>query len=924
MTAQLTFLGWDTPPIHSLSNWLVTRAGTDSILDLSEVTIVLPSANGVKHLQQALIEDATSRNLAFLPPEISTVGGLPEQLYPHKSPASESFQHLAWVSAVKDVGNSNRLKTLLPVLPARNNHHAWQQIAKTIANVHRELSGETLAFIDMVDHCQQQGLSHETQRWQELQLIQDAYFALLDQHQVWDLQSARVIALKNNEISVESSRRFVVAGCSDLSATLRGFLDAISNQTEFIVFSPQDFAHGFDGVGCLIPAEWDATIPSVPMSQVKLAGDPNHQCELVLDTIAGLPEEVSTADVLVATPDASDQNQIVRQLLRHDLATSVPTGKSISETKPVVLVQAIRDYLCDSNFDALSNLLRHPDVGKYILPTQSITSALKALTRYHEDRLPLNDSDIRSLANRYPALASAVDSIHRWTRTLTRVGTALQHHEGLINLLTAVYGELTFDRDTDIAQINSIKSITQHSIELATAYDQLELEVSLVEFLGQLLDSLAILSIPSTPKADAITISGWLDAPWSTHPYVILTSVNEGIIPTTSNTELFIQDQTRMALGLLNNQRRLARDAYALALLRHSRHLTAISKRTTTQGDPLPISRLLLHGSIEQQARLVKQFSSGEVTRARHRLNDQATANPLPPLEIKIAPYKPESISVTALRSYLSCPLRYYLAHVLRLESTEDSSRELSPLTFGNLVHNVLYQFGDSGCKDSIDEEEIFEFLKAAATKEFRRHYGKSGYPAVRLQLEQIYLRLSAFASWQAQWRADGWIIHEVEYKVTEPVAVLEDYPECKIHGRIDRIDYHPAKSEYAIFDYKTSESSDSPEASHKSSRPPGWSDLQLPMYRHLARGITRDAPILLGYISLGKELAKIGAQIASWDEATLFDADQTAVDVIRAIHNGEFSESSVSLDVQFDSYAELLGRTTLDHPGVQITELPS
>ena len=924
MTTQLTFLGWDAPPIQSLCNWLLKHAGTNSVLDLSNKTIVLPSASGIKHLQQALVEETTSRNLAILPPKITTVGGLPEQLYPHKPPASESFQHLAWVSAIRDVAINNGLKTLLPAMPARQNHHAWQQIAKTIATVHRELYGEGLAFSDMVDHCQRQGASHETLRWQELQLVQDAYFALLDQHKVWDLQSARVIALKNNELSVESSRRFVVAGCTDLSATFRGFLAAISNQTEFIVFSPQQFAHGFDDVGCLIPAEWDATIPSVPVSQVQLASDPNHQCELVLDTITGLPEDVTSCDILITTPDANDEKQIVRQLHRHDVAATVPTGQSLSDTKPVVLVQGIRDYLADSNFDALSNLLRHPDVSNYILPNKSITATLRELTQYHEERLPLNDSDIRSLAKRYPALASAVDRIHDWTKTLNQVETAFQCHDALINLLTAVYGELTFDRETDISQINSIKSIAQHSIELATAYDQLEQDVTLIEFLTQLLESLDSLSIPPTPKTDAITISGWLDAPWSTQPYVILTSVNEGIIPTTSNTELFIQDETRIALGLLNNQRRLARDAYALALLRHSRNLTVISKRTTYQGDPLPISRLLLHGPIEQQARLVKQFSSGEVTMGRNRLNDLATIHPLSPLEVEISPYKPESISVTSLRSYLSCPLRYYLAHVLRLKSTEDSSRELSPLTFGNLVHNVLYQFGVSECKNSIDKDEIFEFLKTAATKEFRRNYGKSGYPAVRLQLEQIYLRLSAFASWQARWRADGWVIQEVEYNAPEPVPVLEDYPECKIHGRIDRIDYHPAKSTYAIFDYKTSESSDSPEASHKSSRPPGWSDLQLPMYRHLARGLTKDASILLGYISLGKELGKVGAQFATWDEATLLNADQTAVDVIRAIHNGDFSELSDNIDVKFDNYAELLGRTTLDHPGVKITGVSS
>ena len=924
VTTQTTFLGWHAPPVKLLCNWLLEHSGPDNILDLSAVTIVLPSASGVKHLQQAIIEETTSRNQAFLPPELITIGGLPEQLYPHKSAASESFQQLAWVRAIKEVANSNGLQTLLPILPAAQNQHAWQKIAESVAAVHRELSGEGLTFTDLVDYCKKENRPYEIRRWQELKLIQDAYLSLLDHHQVWDLQTARVIALRNEEISAEPSRQFVIAGCSDLSATLRGFLAAISAQTEFIVFSPPEFAQRFDDVGCLIPEMWDASIPALPISQIKLASDPNHQCELILDTITDFPEKVSAADILVATPDPKDQKQIVRQLHHHHIKASVPTGPPLSKTNPVLLVRTIKDYLGESNFAALSSLLRHPDVINYVLPNHDPTEVLRELTSYHEQHLPLDDTNIRSNSKRYPALASAVETMHRWTRHLHTTESCLEHHEALIKLLTIVYGDIALHRETDLAQIKAITSITHQSIELATAYDQLELGVSIVEFLSQLLDSFATLTVPSIPIPDGLSISGWLDAPWSTHSYVILTSVNEGIIPTTSNTELFIQDQTRIALGLLNNQRRLARDAYALALLRHSRQLTAISKRTTYQGDPLAISRLLLHGPIEQQARLVKQFSIGEVFTSNYRLKNPATNKSLSPLTVRLAPHQINSVSVTALASYLKCPLRYYLNHVLHLKSVDDYSQELSPQTFGNFVHKVLDQFGVSAHKDSIDEEEIFEFLRNTAISEFRRNYGQTSYPTVRLQLEQIFLRLSAFASWQAKWRADGWLIQEVEYRPHDPATILDQHPEYKIHGRIDRIDYHPGKATYAIFDYKTSESSTSPDTSHKSNEPPGWSDLQLPMYRHLAKEVTQDAPILLGYITLGKELADIGAKFATWDEELLADADQTAVQVIKAIHKGEFLESKDDIPVKYDHYAELLGRTTLDHPGIEITEVSS
>ena len=158
--------------------------------------------------------------------------------------------------------------------------------------------------------------------------------------------------------------------------------------------------------------------------------------------------------------------------------------------------------------------------------------------------------------------------------------------------------------------------------------------------------------------------------------------------------------------------------------------------------------------------------------------------------------------------------------------------------------------------------------------------------------------------------------IIEAEYNASDPVIILDEFPECKIHGRVDRIDYNPQTKTYAIFDYKTSESADSPEKAHRSSNEPGWADLQLPMYRHLCREITAEKRVTLGYITLGKDLTSVGAQFANWDPTTLKHADKIAVDVIQAMRNGDFSQANQNVVETFDNYASLLGLTTLDHPG--------
>ena len=399
----------------------------------------------------------------------------------------------------------------------------------------------------------------------------------------------------------------------------------------------------------------------------------------------------------------------------------------------------------------------------------------------------------------------------------------------------------------------------------------------------------------------------------------MLLGVNEGTVPSSSNSDTFLPDGLRMTLGINNNQRRLARDAYTLALLKHSRDLVVFTKRANQSGEPQIISRLLLHGSLEQQAELIHRFSTGGVNVANHKLKQLSSESSLPAIEVKLEPYMQESYSVTSLRAYLQCPVRYYLHYVLGLRSVEDDSVELSPLAFGLLVHDVLQQFGTSEYANSIDSVEIDAYLRDRALATYRRRYGKSSYPTIRLQLEQVFHRLSIFSRWQSEWRAEGWEIQHVEFDSLEPAIISSDAPDCKVHGRIDRIDFHQATNTYAVFDYKTSDKVATPKAAHQITTPPYWKDLQLPMYRHLTRDITKDSTVRLGYISLSNDGHGLNVNFADWDDAILQQADSVAIEAIRCIRSGNYGPLSDSIDSRVDDYADLLGLTALDSPLLQV-----
>ena len=120
-------------------------------------------------------------------------------------------------------------------------------------------------------------------------------------------------------------------------------------------------------------------------------------------------------------------------------------------------------------------------------------------------------------------------------------------------------------------------------------------------------------------------------------------------------------------------------------------------------------------------------------------------------------------MSVTKFRDYIACPYRFYLRHVLNLQTISDEAAELDGGAFGDLVHLVLEQFGRAPDAADVrvtgEPSRIVEYLDFQLGRITTARYGKHVRPAVRVQIEQIRLRLAAFAEWQAARTRDGWRI---------------------------------------------------------------------------------------------------------------------------------------------------------------------
>ena len=94
----------------------------------------------------------------------------------------------------------------------------------------------------------------------------------------------------------------------------------------------------------------------------------------------------------------------------------------------------------------------------------------------------------------------------------------------------------------------------------------------------------------------------------------------------------------------------------------------------------------------------------------------------------------------TEFETYLTCPFRYCLTRVLRIERGPVPSREMDAAVFGNLIHHTLEAFGHEVLPLGegmlqLDEREIRTRVQARLEAETIALFGPDPAPAVRVQI---------------------------------------------------------------------------------------------------------------------------------------------------------------------------------------------
>ncbi len=921
MSIDRVFLDWGRSALHRVADYLAQDHRQAGQFDLGGVIVAVPGGRAGRRFLEVLVEWAERKRCALVPPRIVTVGRLPEMLYQARKPfASHLVQQLAWVQAVRGC-DSAVCRQFLPSLPDGSNLADSLALGDMLARLHRELAADALDFHAVADCGVRLPGFREQARWQALAEIQRQYLQALDLLDLWDLQTARLFAIRHGECRTDA--RIVLVGLADLNQSQRLMLDQVADRVTALILAPRSLADRFDEHGCLRPEAWQDEVLPIPAEKIEIVGDPADQAAAAVRVLAGWDGRYSARDIVIGVPDDRVVPYLQQQFDECRIRARYGVGLPIARCSPYRLLAVAADYLESPRFSATAAMVRHPAVGDWLSSQGLAGDWLSPLDQFFSEHLPYAIDDAKPAADKSPTANSprplagegqgvrtggrdtawnpsdAMASLHRAVEQAVAAFRGEPRALGewgqpLVDLMLQMFGRGTLNPTVEpdrtvLAACQEIHKLLQEQAAVPTALMPC---VTGAEAIRLVLRQVESATIPPLPDHGAIELLGWLELPLDDAPALILTGMNEGIVPSSLNADLFLPNHVRRALGIEDNDRRWARDVYALAMLAASREsLKLIAGRRTGDGDPLVPSRLLLCCDDQELAGRVQRFFRGES--ASGSAGSSGTLQPGKEKALWEPPHprplgrRITSMRVTEFKDYLGCPYRYYLRHMLKLTALDDAAEELDGAAFGSLGHLVLDAFGRSSAAASTNPAEIEAVLSAALERSV-----KTAFPAalasVLVQVEQLRARLRAFARWQAEWAGQGWRIEHVERQIEEGEAPLVvDGEPMYLRGRIDRIDVHQPSGTRVVLDYKFSDTPTAPDKAHRDKDQ--WIDLQLPLYRHLVAALDIREPVRLGYVVLPKDTSKVGAMLAEWTDGELAAADRAAETVIRQVRAERF-----------------------------------
>ncbi|MGJ8641158.1 MAG: PD-(D/E)XK nuclease family protein [Opitutaceae bacterium] len=903
-------LDWNLPLLPAITERLLNFSDGDSV-DLTAYMVIVPTKQAGRRLLESLALAVTKDDRGLFPPEIITPDQILSRVTKHLELASEDCSTAAWFNTLSGINYEN-FKALFPVEPITST--GWKLgMAQRLMQLRSELGEEGLDFEAASKLASEAGI--ESERWYQLALLEGLVINELKQRGLTDPKQARRAAADSYE-APDHIERIILAATPDPQALpLRALIRyAAENPIEVWTYGP---SHLFDEWGRPLQTIWSERPLDLEAwsCHLKTAANPKSVAVRVAEL---LNQQVPEA-ALIGLADPNLNPIVAEAMSRAGIASYDPEGSPLRNTRPGRLTEQLCTFATDDSTPTLRSLLQHPDIAKWLGTPEEPVDQLRQLDRLFEAHLAPDLASCLYFAKQSTRYARLVPCLERLQQLVRNLKHSADFAGVLADTLQTIYSA---QKDTPESKetipwkdsTDAIRQQLEASQETREYFRKLPSDYSREAFrMG--LNRLKV--YPDRPKA-AHDLLGWLELLWNDAPQLILAGMNESIVPESVTGDAFLPESLREVFGLRTNDQRFARDAYLLEALCRRRseagRIDVLIPQTAADGTPLKPSRILFQCEPNKLLQRTRRcFATPEDSDSG---SDHSIAWKLsPPKDLPL----PSTLSVSALKSYLECPFRFFLRHILKLRTLDVETRELTPASFGTLFHDAVAELTTADLENAT-EDSLFKTTNEIAEATLKKQYGSKLSFALRLQREALIARLSAFSKHQVENLQDRGRteILNTESKFELPLNGIV------IRGVIDRTDQRGERIE--LIDYKTADSPKTPEQAHLKTvakkDPPKhlpeeaffedgskryrWIDLQLPLYA-LSKGSDAGERPNLAYFNLANTVEKSG--IEYWENFTdshLDSAKACATAIIDQIKQGVFWPPNPDVREDYDEFAPL------------------
>lgn len=907
------FLGWDGSIPHRVSAYLLPSPG-QGICDLQDTLVIVPTRQAGRRVREALAVACDAHRTGLLSPLIMAPAGLlaPDAAGPRD--ATPAVIRAAWSVILRDL-NPDLFAGLFPTgIPSRD--FVWAlQTGDRIQELRATLVEGRLTIEQVAQRPDLEGT--EIQRWEDLAKLEQAYLSVIEAAGFRDPHSRKIEMASAPQIPPEV-RRIVVACVPDPPAIVLHALAGLSASfpVDVLVAAPPDAAHLFDDWGRPDAAAWtDEPVPIPDAGRdIVLAGSPHAQSREAMRVLAEMSGEFAAEDYAIGVADREVVPHLEADLAAIGIEAFDPAEVPLGEHALSGLIRDTISLLTEQSYAACRTFLRNAFVLDCLFERDGCSAAaiLEALDRVQNETLPSTVPDLiaaaREGSTREKALIqeSGLQAAMRFVQELIAEYESGSPVETLGALLRKVCSDRVLRRSNpEDAEFETVaQMINDVLLGLSDpALQEYRLEDS--DLLAMVLRTIGDLSYARDATGARVDLEGWLELPWNDAPVLVVTGMNEGHVPDSRLSDAYVPDSMRVQLGLRSDVDRLARDAFLMRVLVETRRAEGravfVCGKRSHAGDPLQPSRLMFRCQGDELVDRARALF-GPATDRRPNVSSSISFLLEPAaLADEAGSRALTRMGVTLFQRYLACPFRFYLGDVLGLKGLDDEKTGPDALDFGSMMHHALELMAtDPSLSSDGNESGLADALAARAEEWCRRRFGPRPDLPVRVALDSAAQRLRAAARVQLQLTREGWDIEASELKLEVDIGGLT------VVGKIDRIDRHRETGAVRIIDYKTSDTAQPPDKAHlaliRDADEPyqraavgkanqRWTNLQLPLYDHLARDLVASASrVELGYFNLPKAVSETGLYTwKEYGEAWRDSARDCAGEIVRRVSDRQF-----------------------------------